>query len=358
MKNKTNFFTESYIIRGREIATRFFFAPINTGYSNNGAPTSRLIEFHASRSGKKIGISYVGNVAIGAQFVTNNSTLYLSDNEDKWLELTQTISSNDSLPAIQLGCRYSKIQPIKSWKNTDILKYLEDVKSELDTISKEEIELIEENFIKSALKAISLGFEVIQIHAAHGYFLSLLLSNKFNIRKDEYGENKTLLLEKIIKKIRESSPEAILDIRISLLEGLDSEDFEIEYKKEVIKEICKLDVDIISISHGIYNVNKEFIYPPADWGHGVYIDKVLPFSMEYPDILWNIAGNIWDLNKINQHIPNNVTFSIGRSIIADSEFVRKTIDGKTKEINKCNRCNLCHYYSLGKSYMECKINSI
>ncbi len=80
--------------------------------------------------------------------------------------------------------------------------------------------------------------------------------------------------------------------------------------------------------------------------------------MEYPDILWNIAGNIWDLNKINQHIPNNVTFSIGRSIIADSEFVRKTIDGKTKEINKCNRCNLCHYYSLGKSYMECKINSI
>jgi len=215
MRNKTDFFTEVYVIRDRKIPSRFFFAPINAGYSNKGDPTSRLIEFHSLRSGKNIGISYVGNVAIGEPYVTNNSTLYFTGNNEKWLELTQIIKGHDSLPGIQLGCRYSKIKPIKNWKNFDIAKYMEEVKVELATISKEAIKTIEDNFVKSAVEAFRLGFEVIQIHAAHGYFLSLLLSNNFNIRKDEYGENKTLILEKIVTRIRNTIPEAILDIRIS-----------------------------------------------------------------------------------------------------------------------------------------------
>ena len=352
-----NFFLQEYEVRGHKIPSRFFFAPINTGYANNGEPTMRLIDFHTLRSGKRIGISYVGNVAIGKRFVTNDNTLFFNCEDEKWIKLTQSIKNNGSVPGIQLGCRYSKIKPLKSFKAENVEKYLQDARAELSLTSKDEIKMIEEGFVQSAIKAYNVGFEVIQIHAAHGYFLSLLISNNFNIREDEYGVNRTLLLENIITRIRKNLPNVILDVRISLLEGLDSIKSEIEYKKEVIKDICKLDIDIVSISNGIYNVNKELIYPPLGWGNGVYIDKVLPFSKEYPNKLWNISGNIWDLNSIIKSIPNNVTFSIGRSLIADSEFVSKTYEGNIESINKCIRCNSCHYYSFGKANIECRINN-
>lgn len=356
MKDNSRFLSRKYIVRNNTISSRFFFAPINTGYAINGEPTQQLIKFHDIRSGKNIGISYVGNVAIGDDFVTNNRTLYFNNEDERWIELAKSISRNGSIPGIQLGCRYSKIQPIKDWNSYDMEKYVREAKVELGEIPREQINVIEEMYVYSALKAFRFGFRAIQIHAAHGYLLSLLLSNNFNKREDEYGNDKTLVLENIVRRIREKLPEVILDIRISLLEGLNTMELEIKDKEEIIERLCKLDIDIISISNGIYNINKEFIYPPKEWGHGVYINTILPFAEKYFNKLWNIAGNIWDLNRITPHIPDNITFSIGRAIIADPEFVLKTMEGNNNLIKQCIRCNSCHYYSLGKSHIECSIS--
>ena len=79
-----------------------------------------------------------------------------------------------------------------------------------------------------------MGFKVIQIHAAHGYLISLLLSKSFNYRSDKYGEY-TYVLRRIIEGIRKREPELIVDVRISLIEGIAEYSEEIIYKKEIIK---------------------------------------------------------------------------------------------------------------------------
>ena len=197
---------------------------------------------------------------------------------------------------------------------------------------------------------------MIQIHAAHGYFISNFLNSKLNNRKDVYGANEIFILKKIVEGIRSILPNVVLDIRISLLDGLASSEIELTEKESIIQDIAELDVDIISISNGIYDIDKQLIYPPAEWGHGVFIDLVIPFALKYPSKVWNVAGNIWDLNLLPPGLPSNISFSVGRSLIADPDFVLKSIQGLHKSIQICTRTNLCHYYSRDLPNIACPVD--
>ncbi len=357
-QQNSNFYDKSYCIRNVIIPSRFFFAPINTGYSQGGQPTEKLIEFHNKRSGKAIGISYVGNVAINKEYVTNIKTLFFDKETLMWNNLVSAISNNGSLPGLQLGCRSSQLLPLRQWENNNPQKCVTYLTNEIYSYSKEFIYDIIEKFIQNAIIAWGLGFKVIQIHAAHGYLLSLLLSQTINNRDDEFGQNKILPIQLIVNGIREIIPDVILDVRISLLEGINDESSELDYKYKLIKNIVDLDLDIISISNGIYDINKKLIYPPKEWGNGAFISKVYPFASAYKSKLWNVCGNIWDIGMLDPTLPENLTFSIGRSLIADPEFVEKYISGAEKEIMKCIRCESCHYYSAGKKDLTCTIGDV
>jgi 2,4-dienoyl-CoA reductase-like NADH-dependent reductase (Old Yellow Enzyme family) len=115
----------SYEIRDMDVASRFFFAPINTGLAEYGAPTKDLISFHSERSGKNIGINYVGNVAIGKNFLTNDKTLYFTQSTlNSWKKLSEAISDKGTLPGIQIACRIAKSPSSKLWINKDIPSYI------------------------------------------------------------------------------------------------------------------------------------------------------------------------------------------------------------------------------------------
>jgi 2,4-dienoyl-CoA reductase-like NADH-dependent reductase (Old Yellow Enzyme family) len=346
-----------YLINGIKIPSRFFFAPINTGYSNEGVLLKEFTDFYKERSGTEIGINYVGNVAIGPKYVTNQNTAYFTDQLEEWIKLTNIISQKGSTPGIQLACRNSTLTPNVKMINNKKEEYINRVQNDINSVSVNEINEIINLFIESAIKAYKVGFKVLQIHAAHGYFLSQLLNERLNLRSDEYGFDKLRVLKDIIRGIRKKlGHDVIIDIRISLLEGLISEQEELLNKKELIDKIVDEDIDIISISNGIYDINKQLIYPLKNWGHGVFISKVLPHVKEHSNVLWNVAGNIWDLSELDlKNMPNNLTYSIGRALIADPRFVQKSINHNKQGINHCERKNKCHYYSLGKEHIGCPI---
>lgn len=349
-------FDISYSIRNVDVPSRFFFAPINTGLADYGIIRDEFIEFYKERSGNFVGINYIGNVAIGKNYITNQNTAYFTEDTSQWQKLIKTISDKGSIPGIQIACRNSSLTPIRKMINNDIDSYKKTVQEDLLKLSEEEILDVIQHFIDSSLKSYELGFKVIQIHAAHGYFLSQLLSNELNLRSDKYGTNRILPLKEIVEGIRAKSNDLIIDIRISYLEGLVEEDKEIAYKSKLIEELVKLDVDMISFSNGIYDVNKLLIYPIQKWGHAVFLKNIISYATKYPNILWNTAGNIWDLNSLNlNQLPNNLSFSLGRSLIADPLFIKKTIEKENDSINQCEYKNKCHYYSLNLEHIGCPI---
>ncbi|QTC40723.1 hypothetical protein I7V34_16400 [Bacillus sp. V3] len=354
--NKVNYTNISYNIKGVNIPSRFFFAPINTGLSENGILKEEFFEFYKVRSHSSIGINYIGNVAIDPKYVTNSNTAYFTDQTTQWKNLSKSIRNLGSVPGIQIACRNSNFTPIRKMINNNTENYLKTVREDLLNIPTAEIRDIIDKFIDSCITASNLGFDVVQIHAAHGYFLSQLISKSLNKRDDEFNALDLLFLKKIISGIRSEKPDLIIDLRISFLEGINNEMQEIKEKETLIKKLVELDIDIISFSNGIYDINKQFIYPIKQWGHACFLKNIIGYAKRFPNILWNYSGNIWNINELElEKLPTNLSFSLGRSLIADPLFIKKSINNNVHLINRCEYKNKCHYYSLNKSHIGCPI---
>ena len=105
----------------------------------------------------------------------------------------------------------------------------------------------------AARRSLDAGFQVIEIHAAHGYLINEFLSPLSNARTDEYGgsfENRTRVLREIIEAVREVWPDSLpLLGRISETEWSDG-GWDIEQSIELARMIAPLGVDLIDCSSG------------------------------------------------------------------------------------------------------------
>ncbi|KAL8797770.1 MAG: hypothetical protein Q9195_000122 [Heterodermia aff. obscurata] len=119
-----------------------------------------------------------------------------------------------------------------------------------------------ENFKKAWLacvkRAVECGFDVIEIHNAHGYLLHTFLSPVSNQRTDEYGgsfENRTRLTREIVELTREAIPKNMpLFLRISATDWMEGEkdldSWKVEDTIKLAEVIAEMGVDLLDVSSG------------------------------------------------------------------------------------------------------------
>lgn len=109
------------------------------------------------------------------------------------------------------------------------------------------------SFAEAARRAHDAGFQVIELHAAHGYLINEFLSPLSNVRTDEYGgsfENRTRFLREITEAVRDVWPDSLpLFVRISATEWTEG-GWDIEQSIELARTIAPLGVDLIDCSSG------------------------------------------------------------------------------------------------------------
>ncbi|WP_148465861.1 hypothetical protein [Peptoniphilus harei] len=328
------------------------FAPINLGICPEGKINRKFSNFYIERSGKKIDLTYIGNVAIGKQYRTNNYTpLFLMENKSEWIYMVNKIKENGSLAGVQLGCRFYKYKAVKNMMNDNSEQKIKEISNFISSLNIYEISEIISQFIRQAKVAIDLGFDYIQIHAAHGYFLSLLLSKSLNLRNDKYNCSDCLFIYEIVEGIRKYSSKIKIDLRISLIEGIKKENIEFNQRLATLKKLSEFGFNMISLSNGIYDINKFLIYPTLDKGFypmSKYEKIILSINK---NINWNFSGNINSIKKIrNLPINKQRSFSIGRPLIADPLFLLKNEEIKS---NNCIDCGKCNYYTNGFHGLIC-----
>ncbi|SIQ74438.1 2,4-dienoyl-CoA reductase [Chryseobacterium sp. RU37D] len=117
----------------------------------------------------------------------------------------------------------------------------------------EEIEEQVQNFKNAARRAVKAGFNVIEIHGAHGYLVHQFLSPLSNIRTDEYGgsfENRIRFLIEIVDAVNEELNENIaLFVRISGTEYAGN-GWDINDSVELAKILKNHSVDLVDVSSG------------------------------------------------------------------------------------------------------------
>lgn len=117
----------------------------------------------------------------------------------------------------------------------------------------EELDQIESQFAAAAQRALKAGFQVVEVHAAHGYLLHQFLSPLSNQRTDEFGgtlENRMAFPLRIAQKVRMIWPEHLpVFVRISATDWVEG-GWDLDQSVEFAKCLKNLAIDLIDCSSG------------------------------------------------------------------------------------------------------------
>eukprot|EP01055_Gregarina_sp_Pseudo9_P000983 Gregarina_sp_Pseudo_9__982@NODE_1631_length_1438_cov_3309_842030_g1507_i1_p1_GENE_NODE_1631_length_1438_cov_3309_842030_g1507_i1NODE_1631_length_1438_cov_3309_842030_g1507_i1_p1_ORF_typecomplete_len413_score53_47Oxidored_FMN/PF00724_20/9_6e105Dus/PF01207_17/1_9e07His_biosynth/PF00977_21/8_8e03His_biosynth/PF00977_21/1_1e03His_biosynth/PF00977_21/0_031IMPDH/PF00478_25/2_7e02IMPDH/PF00478_25/0_45DHO_dh/PF01180_21/0_8B12binding/PF02310_19/0_84NanE/PF04131_14/1_2e03NanE/PF04131_14/2_2e03NanE/PF04131 len=117
----------------------------------------------------------------------------------------------------------------------------------------EDIEALKADYVKAAIRAVAAGFDVIEIHCAHGFLLHSFYSPVSNLRTDKYGgsrENRMRLPLEVAEVVRKAIPDSMpLMFRISCTDWVEG-GWTIEDSVELCSELKNRGVDIINCSSG------------------------------------------------------------------------------------------------------------
>jgi 2,4-dienoyl-CoA reductase-like NADH-dependent reductase (Old Yellow Enzyme family) len=120
-------------------------------------------------------------------------------------------------------------------------------------LSQADLRAIAEAFVAAARRALQAGFEVVEIHAAHGYLLHQFLSPLSNRRTDGYGgtlDGRLRLALEVIEAVREVWPPALpLLLRISAQDWAEG-GWQVAESAELARRAKALGVDLVDVSSG------------------------------------------------------------------------------------------------------------
>jgi 2,4-dienoyl-CoA reductase-like NADH-dependent reductase (Old Yellow Enzyme family) len=133
-------------------------------------------------------------------------------------------------------------------------------------LTKAEIERLVESFARAAERAVKAGFQVIEIHGAHGYLLHEFLSPLSNKRTDDYGgtpENRRRFILEVAKAIRQAVPQDIvLGARLSCVDWA-AGGITIADTVATSQELKKCGLDFIDCSSGFVVPEEKVPFAPG-----------------------------------------------------------------------------------------------
>jgi 2,4-dienoyl-CoA reductase-like NADH-dependent reductase (Old Yellow Enzyme family) len=256
-------------IREIELKNRIVVSPMCEYSAKDGHPQAWHLVHLGSRA-----IGGAGLVFTEATAVTERGRISAADTgiyEDahvaSWRPIAEFIRSHGAVPGMQLAHAGRKASTAPPWTGGKPVVVQDGgwepvgpsalafdagytVPREL---SKSEIEEIVDAFRKSAERALAAGFEVVEIHAAHGYLLHQFLSPLSNTRADEYGgafENRIRATLKVVRAVREVWPQRLpLFVRVSATDWKEG-GWDLAQTIALARELKPLGLDLIDTSSG------------------------------------------------------------------------------------------------------------
>lgn len=184
------------------------------------------------------------------------------------------------------------------------------------TATELDLERCLEDYASAARRAVLAGFEIVEIHAAHGYLLHQFLSPFSNKRTDGYGgsfENRTRFLGHVVASVREAVPDDVpLFVRLSATDWIPGA-WDLEDSTRLAAHLKSQRVDLIDVSSGGIASNVEI---PIDRGYQV------PFSRHIRDhagILTAAVGLITDADQAEDVVASGDAdlIFLGRAFLRD-----------------------------------------
>lgn len=211
---------------------------------------------------------------------------------------------------------------------------------EPDEMRVDDIHKVIDFFVDAAVRAENAGYDGVQIHAAHGFFLSRFISPAFNHRTDVYGgspENRGRIIVDIMKGIRTKAPSLHITMKIN------SSDFMREgLMPDESLSICKLYADegIDSIEVSGNGTSVAGIKPGVNEAYFKEFALSLAEVTDVPVILVGGHRSFESMEKVLNE--GRIDFlSLSRPLIREPDLPNRWKSGD-KIPAQCVSCNMCY----------------
>ena len=211
----------------------------------------------------------------------------------------------------------------------------------VDELTTEQVEDIVRQFGDAAHRAELAGYDGVQIHAAHFFYLSKFISPLVNHRTDRYGgdqRGRTRILYEILKDMRQkTSTGFLITMKINSTDeypgGLTVQDFLVSCKLMADAGIDAIEVSGNGTSHtGIKAGRNEGYFRAAAMSLAALVDV--------PVVL---VGGLRSIEKINQYLNETRVeyISLSRPLVREPNLIQRWQTGDTKP-SLCVSCNTCY----------------
>jgi len=300
-------------LREMDLSNRVVVSPMAQYKAVDGCPTDWHLIHYGERAKGGAGLLYTEMTCVSdtGRITPGCPGLYAPDHETAWKRLTNFVhAETDAKICCQIGHSGRKGSTNLGWEGMDTP--LKDGNWDLVSasalpwspdnavpreITRAEMDQIRDQFVASAEMADRAGFDMIELHAAHGYLISSFISPVSNTRTDEYGgslENRMRYPLEVFKAMRAAWPkEKPMSVRISANDWVGEDGITPDDAVEIGKMFSAAGADIIDVSAGQTTTEARPVYGRM-------------FQTPFSDRIRNEAGistmavgNIYEADHVN-----------------------------------------------------------
>lgn len=295
-----------------------------------GRPNDWHFTHYASRGFGGVGAIIVESTAVNPVGRISPFDLCLHDDDQipSFARLASLIASTGATPGIQLGHAGRKASGPRPWEEQSLLYPPESAEgwqplapSAIEfaplyappvEMTGEQVEHTIEDFVSAARRAVEAGFQLIEIHGAHGYLVHQFLSPRSNQRTDKWGQDRQLFALTIIERLRGIVP--VLGIRISATDWLEKDpepSWTVDDSKILVERARDLGLDFVDVSTGGNDPYAKI--PVGD-------EFQVPFATEiYPlGVTTSTVGRLTSPHRAEELIGTSTDIiSVGRQLLSD-----------------------------------------
>ncbi len=269
-----------YTLRDMTLKNRIVVSPMAQYKATDGCPDDWHLVHYGERAKGGAGLVYTEMTCVspGARISPGCTGLYAPEHEAGWKRITNFVhGQSDAKICCQLGHAGRKGSTQLGWEaidmpltsdNWDLVSASaiawSDDHSIPREISRAEMDEVRDQFVAATQMADRAGFDMVELHAAHGYLISSFISPLSNVRGDEYGgslENRMRYPLEVFAAMRAVWPKGKpMSVRISANDWVAEGGVDPDEAVEIAKLFDGAGADIIDVSTGQTSIDARPVY--------------------------------------------------------------------------------------------------
>ncbi len=330
---------------------------------DDGSITDKTIEHYRLRAAGGPAMVIVEACAVSEEGIVSphQARIYNDRFTDGLSKIAQAMKAEGSVAAVQIhhGGRQTSAKVIGRKPLAPSPLPCPAIRGDVEPLTRDGIHELVKKFGDAADRAVEAGFELIEIHGAHGYLINQFLSRFSNIREDEYGGDvmgRTRFASEIVTEVRNRiGKDFPLSFKISAQEFV-KDGLTVDESIEILRIILDKGVDVIQVSAG-NDATPEWICQPMFMEKACLAESAQRIKQAF-DVPVMAVGRINDPLVANEIIKTGKAdlVCIGRGLLADPEMPIKAMEGRTEDIRICIACNTCMESIFRRGRVECLVN--